>query len=127
MPTILVADDDRHGREIYAMILRLSGYEVLTAPDGEEALRVLRSRPVDLVLLDLAMPEASGPTVLNAMGHDPALSGVPVVVMTALPEQTARDRVRGMNVSALLIKSRFSKRDLVGRIDHLLGRPAAVA
>ena len=127
MPLILVADDDTRGREAYTMILRLAGYEVVAVPDGEAALRVLREQRVDLVLLDLAMPEASGPTVLLGMRNDPSLSGIPVVVMTALPEQTARDRVRGMNVSALLIKSRFSKRDLVGRIDHLLGRPAQVA
>src|SRR5688572_11603112 len=114
MSLILIADDDPAGRDVYALILRRAGYSVVTVADGEEALRAMRKRRVDLLLLDLAMPEASGPTVLLTMQKDPLLSRIPVLVMTALPEQVARDRVRSFSVAGLLVKSRFSKQDLVG-------------
>jgi CheY-like chemotaxis protein len=124
MALILIADDDDRGREAYAMILRLCGYEVVTAAEGEAALRVLRERPVDLVLLDLAMPETCGQKVLRAMKANPTLRDTPVLVISALPEPVAAARISEMGAAGLMIKSRFSKRDLVGRIEHLLARPA---
>ena len=124
MPLILIADDDNRGREAYAMILRLSGYDVVTAAEGEAALRVLRERPVDLVLLDLVMPDTCGDQVLRAMKQDPSLRGTPVLVISALPEPVAAARINASGAAGLMIKSRFSKRDLVARIERLLARPA---
>ena len=125
MPLILIADDDSRGREAYAMILRLSGYEVVTVGEGEAALRVMRERPVDLVLLDLLMPDTCGQGVLRAMKEDPYLRDTPVLVISALPEPVAAARIHDAGAAGLLIKSRFSKRDLLGRIERLLARPAA--
>jgi two-component system, OmpR family, phosphate regulon response regulator PhoB len=121
-PVVLIADDDAPSRGAYVIILRLAGYEVCQANDGEEALRLLEVRPVDLVVLDLALPPA-GVSVLEEMRGHRRWREVPVVVITALPEAEAARRLAHTEVAGLLIKGRFSKRDLVGRIDHLLARP----
>src|SRR5688572_19437037 len=107
MPLILIADDDQQGREAYAMILRVAGYQVVTAGEGDAALRVLRERPVDLVLLDLVMPDTCGEQVLRAMKQDPSLRETPVLVISALPETVAAARIRGTGGGAagLMIKS----------------------
>ncbi len=121
---VLVADDDAPSRGAYVTILRLAGYDVLQAEDGEQAMKLLVERNVDLVLLDLALRPA-GLSVLEEMSGHRHWRTIPVVVITALPEQEAARRLAGADVISLMIKSRYSKRDLLGRIDHALARPAA--
>jgi CheY-like chemotaxis protein len=82
--TILVVDDDADIREVLTEVLVESGRDVVTASNGEEALGVLRSATtLCLVLLDLMMPVMDGYRVLEARRQDPALSAIPVVVITA--------------------------------------------
>jgi len=69
--TVLVTDDDEAVRESVADILALSGYDVLQATDGGEALRVLAQQSVDVLLLDMAMPNVDGLSVLEALGPPP--------------------------------------------------------
>ncbi|MCL6431801.1 MAG: response regulator, partial [Anaerolineae bacterium] len=87
---ILVVDDDpRIVRLLARMLLSVPGrYEILRAFDGEEALRLMRSDKPDAVLLDLYMPHLDGFSVLEHMEANPALAGIPVVVVSAkrLPE-----------------------------------------
>jgi len=67
LATILVADDDASLRDSVTDILNNEGYSVLQAADGEEALGVLSQQPVDVLLLDLAMPKLDGVAVLEAL------------------------------------------------------------
>jgi len=69
--TVLVTDDDEAVRESVADILGLSGYDVLQAADGGEALRVLGQQSVDVLLLDMTMPKVDGLSVLEALGPPP--------------------------------------------------------
>jgi CheY-like chemotaxis protein len=85
MTTILLVDDDADIRELTAEILRESGYDVLEAEDGQQALRTLlqMQMPPALVLLDLIMPVMTGQQMLHEMRAIPRLVGVPVVALTA--------------------------------------------
>ena len=65
--TVLVAEDETSLRESLVELLSLDGYEVLQAVDGEEALRVLSDQPVDVLILDMAMPKVDGLGVLEAL------------------------------------------------------------
>jgi CheY-like chemotaxis protein len=81
---ILVVDDDAEIRETIVEMLRERGYEALGAGDGIEALNALRSRsPWCLILLDLMMPNMDGPTMRKVQLADPAISKIPVVVVSA--------------------------------------------
>ena len=81
---ILVAEDEMINRALLGGVLE-EGFEVIFAENGKEALDLIREKrdKLSLVLLDLNMPEMSGQEVLRAMGKEPALKRVPVIVMTA--------------------------------------------
>ena len=81
MPTILVADDDAAMREVLEMRLQEWGFLVLTAADGEEALRVAESKDPDMVLADLVMPQISGLELLSRLKADDKYR--PVILITA--------------------------------------------
>ena len=91
--TILVADDDTTVRRLLVSTLEKDGYRVLTASDGESALRAAREEPPALILLDWEMPGATGVEVTRALRSESnaALRDVPVVLITAQsgPENTA--------------------------------------
>jgi signal transduction histidine kinase len=81
--TVLIAEDAMIPRLALARGVEHEGHRVLQAADGREALDVLRREPVDMVLLDLVMPEVDGFGVLEAMRADPELRDVPVLVISA--------------------------------------------
>jgi CheY-like chemotaxis protein len=86
--TILVVEDSDMEREGLAAVLRREGYAVLTAANGQEALTCLRGSPrPDLVLLDMLLPGIDGWELLQGPKggqRDPALAGIPVVIMTGM-------------------------------------------
>lgn len=80
---ILVVDDNEHNRDILSRRLESEGHEVAHAATGEAALALCTSERFDLVLLDLVMPGLHGDEVLRRMKGDPALSGLPVIMISA--------------------------------------------
>jgi CheY-like chemotaxis protein len=84
-PTILVVDDDPGIREALREALELEGYQVALAGTGSQALAMMESSPPDLVLLDLMIPDLNGWQVIERMRRSPRLSGIPVFVVTAVP------------------------------------------
>jgi adenylate cyclase len=83
---ILVVDDNEENRDMLARRLRRQGYEVLTAAGGRAALDVLAKTPVDLLLLDVMMPDLDGYAVLQQVKSNPALRDIPVLMISALDE-----------------------------------------
>ncbi len=84
---LLVVDDDENNRYTLTQRLRRQGYaDVTTAPDGRQALELLRARPFDLVLLDIMMPELNGYQVLEALKADERLRHLPVIMISAVDE-----------------------------------------
>ena len=95
---ILVVDDILANLALLKARLESEYFEVLTASSGQEALAVLEAEPVDLVLLDIMMPEMDGFEVCALMKANPAHSHIPVVMVTALDQPA--DRNRGLEVGA---------------------------
>ena len=85
-PVILVVDDNEENRDMLVRRLARQSYEVLGAAGGLAALQTLAARPVDLVLLDVMMPDLDGYAVLQRLKADPALRGIPVLMISALDE-----------------------------------------
>jgi CheY-like chemotaxis protein len=84
---ILLVDDSKFQRIASERLLAKSGYLVITAADGEEALRLAVARNPDLVLLDMLLPKLSGPDVLKALKANPDTAKIPVVVLTSLAQK----------------------------------------
>jgi class 3 adenylate cyclase len=84
--TILVVDDDEENRELLARRLTREGHRVRAAEGGIEALAMIQDEPVDLVLLDVMMPDLDGPAVLARLKQDPERRHIPVLMISALDE-----------------------------------------
>src|SRR5690606_8003297 len=97
--TILVVDDTLTSRVTLAKGVEREGHQVLTAPDGRAALDALARDAVDMVLLDLLMPEVNGFDVLAAMSRDPALRDIPVLVISAVDK--TEDVARALEMGAI--------------------------
>ena len=92
---MLVIDDDPSVCELMTRLCGKEGYEVLTAGNGEEGLKLAREKRPNLITLDVVMPGMDGWTVLKTLKADPQLSSIPVVMMTI-----ADDRARGLALGA---------------------------
>lgn len=118
MNTVLVVDDEQAIADIIKFNLEREGYEVLTAKDGKDALNTLAENSVNLVLLDVMMPEMDGFTCLKEIRKD---SRVPVIMLTAKEEEV--DKVLGLELGAddYVVKP-FSMRELIARVKANLRR-----
>lgn len=125
---VLIVEDTELLRRIYHDRLAQEGYTVSTASDGLEAIQQMRAVPVDLVLLDLIMPRMGGLEVLETMKADPRLSGIPVVILTNLGEESSVERAIELGAVDYLIKNQAKPADVAAKIrlalDNLGGRCA---
>lgn len=101
---ILVVDDNRVNRLLLGRALEQLGHAVTFAEHGREALEALRRRAVDLVLLDIEMPEMDGYRVLEALAADPHLRDLPVVMMSSVEEVDSVARCIEMGAEDYLFK-----------------------
>ena len=86
---LLIADDSDRNREMLCHQLERQGYSVTAVASGRDTLRLLRSRPFDLVLLDVLMPEMDGFAALESIKADPQLREIPVIMISASDEYTS--------------------------------------
>src|SRR3972149_778524 len=83
---LLVVDDDKVNRLMLGRYLVQQGHTVSYAENGRQALDILRTQPVEMVLLDIEMPEINGYQVLEQVIADPLLREIPIIVTSALEE-----------------------------------------
>lgn len=86
MKTVLIAEDEEELADLLSGFLRDSGYRVVCAANGKQALTAMDAVRPDLVLCDIMMPELDGLSLARRLAGHPLHSDVPVVLMTALPE-----------------------------------------
>jgi CheY-like chemotaxis protein len=84
---ILLVEDSKFLRLSNERILTKAGYEVSTAADGEEALRIAGEQLPDIILLDMMLPKLSGPDVLRKLKENPTTSAIPVIVLSSLSQK----------------------------------------
>ncbi|PZS18471.1 MAG: DNA-binding response regulator [Pseudonocardiales bacterium] len=121
MPQVLVVDDDDTVASVVVSYLERAGHEAHRVGDGQAALDAVASRPPDLMVLDLMLPEVDGLEVCRRVRQSHA--DLPIIMLTALGE--AEDRIAGLEVGADdYVTKPFSPRELVLRIDSVLRRSA---
>ena len=121
MANVLVVDDDGHIREVVRFALEKAGHTVVEAADGAAALAVFRERPIDVVVLDIIMPEQDGLEVCRKLRER---SQVPILFLSSRDDEL--DRVLGLEIGADdYVTKPFSPRELVARVKAVLRRAAA--
>lgn len=117
---VLIAEDDANIVESLSFVLGREGFEVVSAHDGDEALRQWRDDPPDVVVLDLMLPRCNGFDVLRIVKSDPALCKVPVMVLTAKGQLHDRRLVEEIGVDSFMTKP-FSNTEVVAAVRRLAG------
>jgi len=127
MPSrVLIVEDEPDIRGLLVFHIEREGYQVVRSSDGADALRQVRARPPDLVLLDLMLPGMDGLEVCRRLRQDPATAPLPIVMLTAKGDEV--DRVLGLELGAddYIVKP-FSPKEVVARIRAVLRRSRAPA
>ena len=116
--TILVCDDDREIVEAIEIYLAQEGYEILKAYDGEEALAMMKSNKVDLLIIDVMMPKLDGIRATLKIREE---SSIPIIILSAKTEDA--DKILGLNVGADdYVTKPFNPLELVARVKSQIRR-----
>ncbi len=117
-PKILVVDDDKEIADAIARLLELNNFQVKTAKDGVEALKIIREGGLDLVILDVMMPNLDGMTALKILREE---NNIPVIMLSAKSEDY--DKVLGLQIGAddYIVKP-YNPQELVARVNATIRR-----
>ena len=123
MRRILIIDDEDDIREVAALSLEaIAGWEILTASSGAAGIAIAsaaHTKP-DAILMDVMMPEVDGPTTFGLMQKNPAVAGIPVLLLTAKVQGIDQRRFANLGVTAVLFKP-FDPLTLAQQISDALG------
>ncbi len=116
---ILITDDDKIFRYLVKEILIEEGYEVIEAENGKQALEILKNGKIDLVILDVDMPEMNGFETLNKIREDENLFNIPVIMLTV--KAMMEDQLQGFEYGAdEYLAKPFESQILLAKIKNLL-------
>jgi len=118
---VLIVDDEPNIVLSVEFLMQRDGLEVITASDGQEAIDVLASARPDLMILDVMMPRKNGFEVCAEVRADPALSGMPILMLTAKGREAEMKKGISLGADAYITKP-FSTHDLVAKVHELLNR-----
>lgn len=128
-PIILIAEDEDDLREMYTMALTTSGFEVLQAINGKEALEWLEKKymEINFILLDIVMPGMDGFETLERIKKDERFKKILVLVSTNLDNDEDRQQALGMGARDYFVKSQHTPSELVAKIRSVMAEEERVA
>jgi len=118
---ILLVEDDDALASVYMVRLQAEGFTVSRAINGEEALAAARDEHPDIILLDAMMPKVSGFDVLDILRNTPETANLKVIMLTALSQDSDKQRAQMLGVDDYLVKSQVVISDVVDKVKHHLG------
>lgn len=124
MSTVLVVDDCPVTCRMMSKLITVLGHEGVCRTGGVEALEYLQTHSVDLVILDLMMPDIDGMEVLRRLRHEAATAKVPVVMFSAMSEPAVVKRAMESGANDYWVKSRLDFQQLSGQVERWASRPA---
>lgn len=117
--TLLIVDDDIFLVDIMAFTLKQSGFEIIKAHNGQEALDIMTKEKIDLVLTDIMMPVMDGFELAKNLKANPATASVPVIFLTAKSNVEDKNKGFSIGINDYVVKP-FNLKDLVSRINKAL-------
>ena len=121
MAKILIAEDEPDIRELVAFTLRFSGYEVISASNGEEAVQIASREYPDLILMDVRMPRMTGYDACRVMKGNPELKDIPVVFLSAKGQESEIQTGLDAGAEEYLLKP-FAPDQLTDRVRAILSK-----
>ena len=116
---ILLVDDEEDIRKTVAFQLKVAGYEVITAVDGEEGLEKARSEAPDLIILDLMLPKIEGHKVCGLLKNDTRYKSIPIILFTARVRKEDVELSEEVGADVYITKP-FETSDLIGKVEELI-------
>ena len=120
--TVAIVEDDLPIAQMYRIKLELAGYNVVVAEDGRSGLAMLAKTHPDLLLLDVMMPYMDGDEVLKTLRAEPAFANLPVIILTNVGSEELQHKIERFGVTAYIQKSDLTPRQVLARVDEVLGR-----
>ncbi len=118
-PIVMVVDDDELAAKAVTKVLEKEGFELLTVHSGRDALTLLADHPVDVLVLDVMMPQMTGLQVCEELRKDDKLRELPVILLTGCDDFETRAAGMKLGVSEFLCKP-FAHHELIARIHSQL-------
>lgn len=118
--TILLVEDDDNLAGVYETRLQAEGFQTKRVSNGEDALAATLQTKPDLILLDVMMPKVSGFDVLDILRNTPETLNVKIIMLTALSQDSDRERAKSLGVDEYLVKSQVVIADVVDKIKQHL-------
>lgn len=120
MKQILLVEDDPLITEIYTTKLVECGFQIEVASDGESALRILKEKQFDLLVLDIVLPGLTGFELLRNIRNHEKLKSLQVLILSNLGQKSDIERAQALGVSKYLIKANFTPTEVIMEIKRLL-------
>lgn len=118
--TILLVEDDDNLAGVYETRLQAEGFHTKRVANGEDALAAALQVKPDLILLDVMMPKVSGFDVLDILRNTPETLNVKIIMLTALSQESDRERAKSLGVDEYLVKSQVVIADVVDKVKQHL-------
>ncbi|NCN24871.1 response regulator [Candidatus Berkelbacteria bacterium CG_4_9_14_3_um_filter_39_23] len=118
---VLIIDDDITLLEMYAERLRLEGFEVLPASNGEEGVKLATELKPHIILLDIMMPKMDGFQTIEKLKANEATRDIPVIFLTALIQDATRDKGMRAGATDFIVKSETMPGEVIVKIKKVIG------
>ena len=118
--TICIVDDEPTIVEMYSFKLKLAGYKVISASDGEEGYQVISRGKPDLAIIDLIMPNMDGLSLVRKLKSDKELKDIPIIILTNLDSPEEKREASELGVLFFLVKPHFLPSKILEIIDEVL-------
>jgi len=122
---LLIIDDDHDSRDILARVFDRAGHASRCVPGHREAMKALVAATPDLIILDILMPGLDGITLLEVIRSNARWAFVPVVILTAYPEDERLGPIAALGVNRVFAKAKYELGDLVAYVNANALRPTA--
>ena len=123
MTKILLIEDIPDNVELVRRALSKTGYEISHAADAETGLAMALAQLPDLILLDLGLPDYDGQTLAGWLRDEPVLNDTPIVVLSAWPEEAARQVVKSYRCNGYIIKPIIKINEFIDQVNSFLKAP----
>ncbi len=117
---ILLIEDEKILAEMYKDKFTKAGYDVVTASDSREGLKLAREEDPDLIVLDILLPRENGIAFLEWLKKEPEISSIPVIVFSNYDDPVTRKKAEQLDVKEYLIKANYTPKKIVEKIKSYL-------